>query len=164
MKGRFPEPSPSRIPGPGEYLTDGMSKTLKVAPIYSFTKVKKGLEIGRKDVPGPGNYDPKVSSDYPVHKFSKEKRMSQSTERVPGPGAYTLPSTRESVAISMTARHFGQGMEEKPGPGAYDPLATTRTQYGTMGIAPREGGDPKAKDPGPGQYDARPISAPNARK
>ena len=148
------------MPGPGHYNHDLPPEE---GANWTFARDAKGLKLGKRDVPGPGNYDPRLGPASPLWQFGTGTRNKREKSDDPGPGAYDLPNTIEKVAFSLTSRHTITDKEERPGPGAYDPqLALTAPQF-SVGLATRGKPIKKSLDPGPGQYENHPKSAPSSK-
>lgn len=154
IKGRHPPNVQSDVPGPGHYTQDLNPYISEVTPLWSFGRENRGKKKGSKDLPGPGNYDPKLMGRAPNGRFGSEQRTKSARGEVPGPGTYESPSTIDKIAFSLTSRHYIPNKEEKPGPGAYDPDAVPGSSGFRLGTAARS--TDRASDlPGPGAYDPR---------
>lgn len=110
------------IPGPGQYDADQVYKKLTSQPGIKFSKSEPLFKENR--VPGPGNYDPKVSAiEKRAVPFLKEERGRMVSNAVPGPGQY-----ENNLDMSTKVGRFKFGREPRgkeqippvPGPGAYD--------------------------------------------
>jgi hypothetical protein len=97
IKGRDLEKDKVYVPGPGQYAPDFAvlkqhHPTFKIGSEMRIPKDKTTI----KDVPGPGNYEPKKrpTSAAPNYGFGSSTRQGQKSTKdlTPGPGAYRLPS------------------------------------------------------------------------
>lgn len=130
---------------------------LPSAPAWSFKgKSKQQLE---PQAPGPGAYDPKVTSyskydSPPTCKIGTSQRDNLIQNDVPGPGSYNeSPIRPHSIApiIGSESRSGQSKNPENPGPGSYNLESKPRgPQFSILG---RSESPIKNNNPGPGQYE-----------
>jgi hypothetical protein len=97
IKGRELEQHLLYVPGPGQYQPDIQTlkqhhPTIKIGSEMRMPKEKTTI----KDVPGPGNYNPKKrpTSAAPAYGFGSgiRRNAGNTSDKTPGPGTYKLPS------------------------------------------------------------------------
>lgn len=138
-------------PGPGKY--EIKTTVLEKSPSYRFGSDKRVVELdGDQMNPGPGAYGANRDLDKTGFKFGNEKRESMSREKIPGPGAYQIPTGRDRRAYSISGRIEPKSKESSPGPGAYENSSGIEKRCYTVSRSRRFGS--MGKDlPGPGSYD-----------
>ena len=151
-------------PGPGMYKTVADSNA---SPKYFFgTKSATDFNKFKKDVPGPGQYNPASNAFGNIgfsftgrHEFKNKESINK-----PGPGTYGSKSTLSKTMGKIGTSAKGAPLVPKniitnPGPGQYVPgsnevYKAAAPKYG-FGSSPR-GDQSKIKSkgllPGPGQY------------
>ncbi len=97
LKGRDLTKDLLYIPGPGAYQPD-FSNLKQHHPHYKIgteTRIP-GDRSTIKEVPGPGNYNPKrpmsAAPKYGFGSSTRDNGGSPSKEKTPGPGAYKIPA------------------------------------------------------------------------
>jgi len=143
----------------GEYSLASLSH-YKSAPKFSFTSAP-AVKDKKANMPGPGNYKPTPTD---LDKFRRSSSWSMGStgnmgsgkewSKLPGPGAYTLPSsasTGPKWAFSTDDRLRERKKSCTPAPGTYE---TSRKGLGglEMSICSKPEGAKLAKMPGPGAY------------
>jgi len=123
-------------------------------------RAKGGLE-NKKNVPGPGQYDPDAErfqwKSYSGKMVSKAARDQLGKYGVPGPGNYDPANKtfeRKQGKFSKGPRD-GFGGNANPGPGAYDSSAGFGGRHGYSYGKQARDGFRGAGTPGPGTYDYR---------
>eukprot|EP01018_Ginkgo_biloba_P005105 Gb_20696 [translate_table: standard] len=111
-----------RTPGFGNYDTDSHKSNSPKLNIAG-----KPQNNTNNKSPGPGSYENRTHAtgkDSPSYSLSG--RPAEDTHRSinPGPGAYTLGSTKEGPAYTLCGKKRESGPDSRPGPGTYD--ASTR--------------------------------------
>lgn len=110
------------LPGPGNYMTDGINTTNK----YSFGKSQRA--VPSSNTPAPGSYSTDMRVGKEGAKFSmgnKPELARTSNLDAPGPGAYRSNNlhlkTSTGVKVGTEARgpNYANG---SPEPGKYDPV------------------------------------------
>lgn len=146
-------------PGPGHYeVADYLSKR---PPITKFPRASRDSP-GRRSLPGPGNYQPNLSTDQGCFTFSKSFRTAKDQFGTPGPGAYTNPLRNTFAAGGPTLisrRTLSTGFEHNPGPGHYtftSAFEASAPAY-SLGKSPRDLPANSSNSPSPQHYDPRPV-------
>ena len=143
IKGKPKEFPVSSNPGPGAYEVI-KSPSIKF-PVFTESRLKspEPATIGVKLL-YPKIYDKGVS--YSMRSRPKSTPIFE----VPGPGAYYLPSVRESAKISITGRIKSPSQFNTPGPGSYTiNLRKTSPEY-SMGLPYKKNAN--FNTPGPADY------------
>ena len=132
-------------------------------PAHSFPHSKKCEQekIDKLYNPGPGKYDPKLSTftKLPSWKIGTTKRkVFDVIEHYPGPGAYSIPlDVKNTPKYTMSTKAGLKESKEKllsPGPAYYKPkFSKSQSCFYSFGLKTKL----KERDPtpGPGNYDIR---------
>lgn len=141
-------------PGPGQYNVDQAFTKLTGTQGVKF--LKSSFHCKENAVPGPGNYDPKVTAlEKRGVAMNKAPRGKLTESGVPGPGQY---DNNLDLSVKVARVKFGKEMRgnslvnKVPGPGAYETSINEDKPTFKMGKAVRLK-DYKNEQPGPGQYD-----------
>ena len=150
------------MPGPGQYDQRTSAVVAELGPNWSFAKDEKGLRLGKKGVPGPGEYNPRADEPAQFGSFGASPRTQLTGKGGPGPGQYDLPSTNDKASFSLTSRMQPGKKEPRPGPGAYNPVFSTTAPQFSIASGPRTTSKP-GDIPGPGQYNPRLSPSPTTK-
>lgn len=161
-------PSSNQGPAPGSYnLPDEEKSKFKATAKYSFgAGTRFGLGASpTKQMPGPGQYNPKDPSLYVDTKVgfgtSVRGKGNSAAQANPGPGAYENKSTvGGGLMFTARGRHPTSYMRSRslPGPGAYTPAhgaayqTSPKCGFGTSVRGDFVGGAARGQ-PGPGTYE-----------
>ncbi|OMJ75189.1 hypothetical protein SteCoe_25740 [Stentor coeruleus] len=124
----------------------------KVGPAWTVQGRYKETKFS--EVPGPGAYIEKRSSNTPSYTISRSNRHDFSkSPQVPGPGTYITNKieTSKSMVFGTAPRISHSKITQLPGPGNYEikSLISEGPKYSLKG---REKLTERAFSPGPGQY------------
>lgn len=121
-----------------------------IAPAYSITGRRNNYSYD--PVPGPGDYQ--IDTDFyklsTKHSFPHARKLELKPKNVPGPGAYSIPSTLGgSTGPILSGRYSPEKDIKVPGPGDYSPALNEKAPQYSFGIK----AETKINDvPGPGAY------------
>eukprot|EP01064_Diplonema_japonicum_P007522 TRINITY_DN15150_c0_g1_i2.p1 TRINITY_DN15150_c0_g1~~TRINITY_DN15150_c0_g1_i2.p1 ORF type:complete len:1850 (+),score=224.90 TRINITY_DN15150_c0_g1_i2:35-5584(+) len=148
ITGRIAEPTRPNVPGPGAYDI----VKLDSGPAFSAGTATRSESIHGTDVPGPGAYQHLDSNQGPAYSIGG-RRLEEPTNRVPGPGTYTLQDAAPRATVVFgTEQRVKEAMVSDLGPGAYD---VPNLSSGPAALVTSRSPAPQKTDvPGPGQYDA----------
>jgi hypothetical protein len=98
LRGKPKDPSPSKVPGPGEY---DVSKSFDRG---GFSQSKSGRFSDVELSPGPGDYLNERKSDAPKYTFSASQRFIKNKSSSPGPGAYDEKDMNRSILVTLRGK------------------------------------------------------------
>ena len=98
LRGKPKDPSPSRVPGPGEY---DVSRSFDRG---GFSQSRSGRFSDVELSPGPGEYLNERKSDAPRYTFSSSQRFLKYKSASPGPGAYDEQNMSRSILVTLRGK------------------------------------------------------------
>ena len=156
--------------GPGSYVpVDTLSRKTRNAPDFSRSSGRKDPIGSRKNLPGPGDYNPSkdlrqnLSTKLRPHaafvsSSSRSSFMNSHQAKIPGPGSYSYTSSIRREFVPKAFQNFGSNQprdlplkNQVPGPGSYELKPTLNIK------------EPQIIDGQPVTTDYRPFNSSSSR-
>eukprot|EP00357_Protocruzia_adherens_P012869 CAMPEP_0115004326 /NCGR_PEP_ID=MMETSP0216-20121206/19130_1 /TAXON_ID=223996 /ORGANISM="Protocruzia adherens, Strain Boccale" /LENGTH=463 /DNA_ID=CAMNT_0002370281 /DNA_START=35 /DNA_END=1426 /DNA_ORIENTATION=+ len=157
----------NETPGPGKYSRNNDDKfKFKRDGNYTFTRNDTSDKSGGSShlSPGPMYYDLPQGFEgngttFGPMKTGKDKKRPETvgTSDTPGPGQYTIHTTRSATSVRIVphnSRSLAKENKREPGPGSYRPRNPTWTSpENVIGTSKRRPLSEATSTPGPGEYE-----------